>query len=290
MRSVEKTGLWLVLMLTGALAGCASMPGGESVVEPESLAAEGQSAAGLESTAAEGESATPVEDDAAEALAETPAEARVPAPRSSTLALAEARGDIDAAMADVRMAEARGMPQPAAKARLQQAREAVDAGDATQARKLAGEAGTRVRAALNDRYAGMAQQRVALLRDKYSGKMSSTQRMRLDSAESALKAGKSEVALMLVSALVGEVAPGATFKSPVASDGKLAQVTVREGDTLSAIAARPEVYGNADLWPLLLKANRDKLQRADEVPVGVELVIPRNASQEEIKEALAQAR
>ncbi len=290
MRSVEKTGLWLALMLAGVLAGCASMPGGESVVEPESQAAEGQSATGLESTVAEGESATPVEGDAAEALVETPAEARVSVPRSSTLALAEARGDIDAAMADVRMAEARGMPQAEAKARLQQAREAVEAGDATQARKLAGEAGTRVRAALNDRYAGMAQQRVALLRDEYSGKMSSTQRMRLDSAESALKAGKSEVALMLVSALVGEVAPGATFKPPVTSDGKLAQVTVREGDTLSAIAARPEVYGNANLWPLLLKANRDKLPRADEVPVGVELVIPRNASQEEIKEALAQAR
>jgi len=290
MRSVEKTGLWVALMLTGVLAGCASMPDGESVVEAESQAAEGQSATGSESAATEGESATPVEDDAAEALAETPAEASVPAPRSSTLALAEARGDIDAVMADVRMAEARGMPQPEANTKLQQAREAVDAGDAALARKLAGEAGTRVRAALDEYYAGMAQQRIALLRDEYSGKMSSTQRMRLDSAEAALKAGKPEVALMLVNELVGEIAPGAAFKSPLTSDGKVSQMTVREGDTLSAIAERPEVYGNANLWPLLLRANRDKLLRVDKVPVGVELVIPRNASPEEIKEALALAR
>ncbi|HEB94143.1 MAG TPA: hypothetical protein ENI94_11885 [Gammaproteobacteria bacterium] len=272
MRSVEKTGLWLTVMLAGVLAGCASMPGGESGVEPE-VTEDGSM------TAVEG------------SVAETPAKKIVePLLRSSTLALAEARGDIDAAMADVRMAEARNMPQPEASSKLQQAREAVDAGDATLARKLAGEAGAHVRAALDGHYAGMAQQRVALLRDEYSGKMSSTQRMRLDSAQSALKAGQPEVALMLVNALVGEVAPDAIFKPPAASDGKLAQVTVREGDTLSAIAARPEVYGNANLWPLLLKANRDKLPRADKVPVGVELVIPRNASPEEIKEALAQAR
>ncbi len=271
MRRVEKTGLWLTSMLAGMLAGCASMPGGESVA----------------SGGTEGASMTPVEGRVAEAPVKEIVE---PLVRSSTLALAEARGDIDAAMADVRVAEARNMPQPEASAKLQQAREAVDAGDASLARKLAGEAGADVRAALDAHYAGMAQQRVALLRDEYSGKMSSTQRMRLDSAVSALKAGKSEVALMLVNALVSEVAPDAEFKSPLAGGGKPAQVTVREGDTLSAIAARPEVYGNANLWPLLLKANRDKLLRVDKVPVGVELVIPRNASPEEIKEAQALAR
>jgi len=226
MRSVEKSALWLAL-IAGVLGGCASMPGGESMTEPESKAAVGESAAEPESKAAEGESVAEPESKAVESesataeagsVAETPVEAAEPAQRSPLSELAEARGDIDAAMADVRMAEARGMPQPEARAQLQQAREAVDAGDATQARKLAGKAGTRVRAALNDYYAGMAQQRIALLRDEYSGKMSSVQRMRLDSAESALKAGKPEVALMLVSALVDEIAPGATFKPRVTSD------------------------------------------------------------------------
>lgn len=286
MRGVEKSGSWLALMLAGVLAGCASLPGGESGVEPGSQAAEGQPTAVPEGAATGRESASPVADGGAG----TPAEAVEPLQRSSTLALAEARGDIDAAMADVRMAEARNMPQLEANTKLQQAREAVDVGDAALARKLAGEAATRVRAALNEYYTGMAQQRITLLRGEHSGKMSSTQRMRLDSAESALKAGQPEVSLMLVNALVDEVTPDAVFKSPLMNDSELTQVMVRDGDTLSAIAARPEVYDNANLWPLLLKANRDKLSHVDEVPVGIELVIPRNASPEEIKEALAQTR
>jgi len=292
MRSVEKSAGWLVLMLAVALGGCASMSGNAPVAAAQDEAAaedraiEAEPAQASENEVAVDEAALAEEDDAAG----MPVEAAEPAPRSSRLALAEARGEIDAAMADIRMAEARGLLQPEAKTWLQQAREAVDAGDATQARKLAGEAGGRARTALDGYYAGMAQQRIARLREAYSDRMSSAQGMRLDTAESALKAGQSEVALMLVNALVDEVAPGATFEPPVSSGGKVSQVTVREGDTLSAIAARPEVYGNADLWPLLLKANRGKFLRVDVLPVGIVLVVDRNATQEEIDHALALAR
>ena len=282
MRSVEKLAAWLALMLAVALAGCASMPEETPVAAAEDKAVEG---AVVENEAAVDEMVVTEED-----VAEAPAEAIEPVQRSSRLELAEARGEINAAMADIRMAEARGLLQPEAKTWLQQAREAVDAGDATQARKLAGEAGGRARAALDGYYADMAQQRIARLRSEYLDKMSSAQRMRLDTAESALKAGQPEVALMLVNALVDEVAPGATFEPPVASGGKVSQVTVREGDTLSAIAVRPEVYGNADLWPLLLKANRGKFLRVDALPVGIVLIIDRNATQEEIDHALALAR
>ncbi len=281
MRRVEKSAGWLVLMLAVALGGCASMPGDEPVAAQDEAAAQA-----VEVDVAVDEAALAEEDD----VAGMPIEAAEPALRSSRLALAEARGEIDAAMADIRMAEARGLLQPEAKTWLQQAREAVDAGDATQARKLAGEAGRRARVALNGYYADMAQQRVARLRNEHSGSMSSAQRMRLDAVESALRAGQSEVALMLVNALVDEVAPGATFEPPASSGGKVSQVTVREGDTLSAIAARPEVYGNADLWPLLLKANRGKFLRVDALPVGIVLVVDRNATQEEIDRALALAR
>ena len=292
MRSVEKSAGWLVLMLAVALGGCASMSGNAPVAAAQDEAAaedravEAEPAQASENEVAVDEAALAEEDDATG----MPVEAAEPAPRSSRLALAEARGEIDAAMADIRMAEARGLLQPEAKTWLQQAREAVDAGDATQARKLAGEAGGRARTALDGYYAGMAQQRIARLREEYSDRMSSAQGMRLDTAESALKAGQSEVALMLVNALVDEVAPGATFEPPVSSGGKVSQVTVREGDTLSAIAARPEVYGNADLWPLLLKANRGKFLRVDVLPVGIVLVVDRNATQEEIDHALALAR
>ncbi len=285
MRSVEKSAAWLVLVLTVALGGCASLPGGESVAAAESDAAGSESAPVSEREAAVDEAALDEED-----VAGMPLVVAEPVQRSSRLELAEARGEIDAAMADIRMAEARGLLQPEAKAWLKQAREAVEAGDAAQARKLAGEAGGRARVALKGYYADMAQQRIARLRGEYAGQMSSAQGMRLDTAESALRAGQSEVALMLVNALVDEIAPGATFEPPVTRGDKVSQVTVREGDTLSEIAARPEVYGNADLWPLLLKANRGKFLRVDELPVGIVLTIDRNASQEEIDHALALSR
>lgn len=290
MRSVETSAPWLALMLAVALGGCAAMPGAGSIAATEDEAQVAEAAADGDAAGALAATDEAAVDEAADDFAGMPVEAAEPAQRSSTLELAEARGEIDTAMADIRMAEARGLLQPEAKGWLQQAREAVEAGDAAQASKLAGEAGSRARAALNQYYAAMAQQRIDRLRNEYAGNMSPAQNMRLDAAESALKAGQSEVALMLVNELVDEVAPGATFEPPVTSGEKVSQVTVREGDTLSAIAARPEVYGNADLWPLLLKANRGKFLRVDVLPVGIVLDIDRSASPEEIDQALALAR
>lgn len=274
MRRVEKSVLWAVLLVAGMLSGCATAPQTRDTAAAEPVEA---------GEAAESE-AMDTDDTAGMA------EASMQVERASLAELAEARGEIDMAMTDIRMAEARGMLLPEAHAWVEQARKALAERDAEQARKLAAEAGAQARMALDGYYADMAQQRIAALRKDYSNKMSSAQRMRLESAESALKAGKAEVALMLVSALVDEVAPNAVFESRRRSDGKLTRITVREGDTLSSIAARPDVYGNADLWPLLLKANRDKFLRVDELPVGIELVIPRNVSQDEIEQAMAQAR
>ncbi|WP_305041209.1 DUF4398 domain-containing protein [Geoalkalibacter sp.] len=64
---------------------------------------------------------------------------------------------------------------------------------------------------------------------------------------------------------------------------------VRHGDTLWLIAARPEVYGDPLLWPLLYKANRDQIKDPRQVFLGQTLDIPRNVSQEERDEVRAQA-
>lgn len=277
MTNGDRTKFWMALILAGVLGGCATTPGNalKAEAEPVSEAAQdGDAVIADDSDNDSGDVADSVE----------------PAERSPMAALAEARGDIDTAMIDVRMAEARGLLQPEATAWLEKATQAVDAGDAGQASKLAREAGAQAQAALEGYYADMTQQRIELLRRKYASKMSAPQGMRLDSAESALNAGKSEVALMLVSTLVDEIAPDATFTARSVTSGELTSVTVRDGDTLSAIAARPDVYGNADMWPLILNANRDKFMRVDEVPVGVELVIPRDATQAEVEKALAQTR
>lgn len=50
---------------------------------------------------------------------------------------------------------------------------------------------------------------------------------------------------------------------------------VREGETLSEIAARPEVYGDAKEWPKIYNANKDKLKSPNRIYPGQMLRIPR---------------
>jgi len=61
--------------------------------------------------------------------------------------------------------------------------------------------------------------------------------------------------------------------------------TVKRGETLPQIAARSEVYGEASLWPLLYRANRDQIKDPRVISAGQILRIPRNLSREEITEA-----
>jgi mono/diheme cytochrome c family protein len=50
-------------------------------------------------------------------------------------------------------------------------------------------------------------------------------------------------------------------------------VIVRRGDTLSLIAER--AYGDPTQWPLIYKANKDKIRDPNLISVGLELVLPR---------------
>ena len=57
--------------------------------------------------------------------------------------------------------------------------------------------------------------------------------------------------------------------------------TVSEGELLSSIAKRPDVYGDPLLWPLLYQANRDQIKDPRKIYTGQILIIPRNISDEE---------
>ena len=61
--------------------------------------------------------------------------------------------------------------------------------------------------------------------------------------------------------------------------------TVKRGETFPQIAAQPEVYGDASLWPLIYKANRDQISNPAVLWPGQVLRIPRNADKNEINEA-----
>lgn len=57
--------------------------------------------------------------------------------------------------------------------------------------------------------------------------------------------------------------PSTAMTEAKATKGKLEHYRVKKHDTLWAIAAKKSVYGDAFEWPLLFKANRDKIQDPD---------------------------
>jgi len=61
--------------------------------------------------------------------------------------------------------------------------------------------------------------------------------------------------------------------------------TVRRGETLPQIAARPEVYGDRKLWPLIYRSNRDQISDPRRLWPGQVLKIPRSYTPEEAAEA-----
>ena len=94
-----------------------------------------------------------------------------------------------------------------------------------------------------------------------------------------------------------EAAPKALQKSQkndaaadaVPHPAQLTSYTVRRGETLPQIAARPELYNDMALWPLIYRANRDQIRDPYQLWPGQKLKIPRNFSREEALEARRQA-
>ncbi|GAB4300190.1 MAG: DUF4398 domain-containing protein [Desulfuromonadia bacterium] len=79
---------------------------------------------------------------------------------------------------------------------------------------------------------------------------------------------------------VTPVTPPATPAKPLVSTH-----TVRRGETLPQIAARPEVYGDSRLWPLIYRSNRDQISDPRRLWPGQVLRIPRSYTPEEMAEA-----
>jgi len=66
--------------------------------------------------------------------------------------------------------------------------------------------------------------------------------------------------------------------------------TVEAKDSLWKIAAKPSVYNDAFLWPLLFKANADIIHNADLIQPGQSLKIERNPSPYDIDTAINHTR
>jgi nucleoid-associated protein YgaU len=85
-------------------------------------------------------------------------------------------------------------------------------------------------------------------------------------------------------------APPAVVKAPPEPEPVLVdQVEVAAGENLLNIAARPEVYDDGMLWPLIYKANRDQIKDPKEIFPGQILSVPRDKSAEEVDAARQEA-
>ncbi len=103
-------------------------------------------------------------------------------------------------------------------------------------------------------------------------------------------------ALAITQAKHEVVAQDVTPKAPPIAEPVVAKApplpaayTVKEKDNLWKIAAKPSVYGDAFLWPLLFKANADTIQNADMIQPGQTLDIDRRPSPEDIEAAINHA-
>ena len=83
-----------------------------------------------------------------------------------------------------------------------------------------------------------------------------------------------------------EVQPAATGPARKADDS----YSVVRGDHLWGISSKPAIYGNPYQWPLIFKANRDKIKDADLIQPGQVLSINRNASAAEVDAAVRHAK
>jgi len=70
----------------------------------------------------------------------------------------------------------------------------------------------------------------------------------------------------------------------------VSEYRVGTGENLYAIAARPMIYGEGLLWPLIYRANRDQIKDPQQIFPGQTLSIPRNHSAEELESARETAR
>lgn len=66
--------------------------------------------------------------------------------------------------------------------------------------------------------------------------------------------------------------------------------TVERGQTLSGIAARPEVYGNSLLWPLIWAANKATVPDPNRLRAGQQLIIRPHPTVDEVVKAIEMAR
>ena len=107
-------------------------------------------------------------------------------------------------------------------------------------------------------------------------------------AEAALAAGDSGRAIQLANQ--AKMMAEAAVRDAAMADKGATSYTVARGDSLWAISGKSDIYGNPYQWPMIYKANRDKIKDADMIFPGQNFKIERAASQADVDAAIKHAR
>ncbi len=126
--------------------------------------------------------------------------------------------------------------------------------------------------------AAMAEARRLLAEAKKFTNLNSDQQGRLRDAERAIGSGEGRNALDSLKRLISELEAARTT------------YTVMRGDSLWRISGKSEVYGNPYQWPLIYKANTDKIQDADLIHPDQNLSITTHPRQGDVDMAVEHAR
>lgn len=112
----------------------------------------------------------------------------------------------------------------------------------------------------------------ALREEEERARIEEEQRRRQEEAEALRQQKKTE-------------RPAERHQEPAPQPQQVAAYTVRRGETLPQIAAKPEIYNDAALWPLIYRANRDQIRDPYQLWPGQVLKIPRSFSRDEALDA-----
>jgi nucleoid-associated protein YgaU len=111
----------------------------------------------------------------------------------------------------------------------------------------------------------------------YSG-LNADQSARMREAEAAMASGDGRRAFDILNGLLAELAAA-----------KMTYAVVK-GDSLWGISGKPEVYGNPYQWPLIYKANTDKIRDADLIKPGQQLAVDKNPTGDAAAAAIKHAK
>lgn len=159
---------------------------------------------------------------------------------------------------------------------LQEAQNAANAGNDARAQDLAAQAKQTAQSAVNECYLELARQELA--KAKQFTNLNFDQTSRLNDGEQAIQNQEGRRAYDTLSALNAEL-----------SAANMSYTVIR-GDSLWRIAGRQEVYNNPWEWPLIYKANSDKINDADLIFPDQQFTMPTNPTRDAVDAATMHAK